>query len=154
MKCIYMILTSNYSESCNRIVLSKNLIFQGRKVKNFWMASAACGILWEADPGAFLRRANSRKKFYYSSYQMKCISIMLTSNCLKSCNRNVWSKNLGFRGHKLKNSGMSSSSLVTSHDADLFFFVLQFPVIEEYFFKLPLKLIFNTIHDFAYIHIS
>ena len=35
-----------------------------------------------------------------------------------------------------------------------FFFVLQFPVIEEYFFKLPLKLIFNTIHDFAYIHIS
>ena len=45
------------------------------------------------------------------------------------------------------------ASEVTSHDADLCFFVLQFPVIEEYFFKLPLKLIFNTIHDFAYIHI-
>ena len=44
MKCICMILTSNRSESCNRNVLSKNMVFQGRKgkVQNFGMASAAC----------------------------------------------------------------------------------------------------------------
>ena len=42
MKCICMILTSNRSESCNRNVLSKNMVFQGRKgkVQNFGMASA------------------------------------------------------------------------------------------------------------------
>ena len=42
MKCISMILTSNCSKSCNRNILSKNLVFQGREVKNFGMASAAC----------------------------------------------------------------------------------------------------------------
>ena len=42
MKCISMILTSNCSESCNRSVLSQNLVFQVPKVKNFRMANAAC----------------------------------------------------------------------------------------------------------------
>ena len=64
-----ILLTSNCTESCNRNVLSKTLVFQGRKVKNFGMASAACVTSYRvprADPRAFLiRRANSRKKFYY-----------------------------------------------------------------------------------------
>ena len=42
MKYISMILTSNCSESCNRKVLSKNLVIQEGRVKNFGMASAAC----------------------------------------------------------------------------------------------------------------
>ena len=37
-----MIFTSNCSELCNRNLLSKNLVFQGPKVKNFRMANAAC----------------------------------------------------------------------------------------------------------------
>ena len=40
MKYTSMILTSNCWESCNRNVLSKNLVFQGRKFKNFWVAKA------------------------------------------------------------------------------------------------------------------
>ena len=42
MKFIHMILTSNYSESWERNVERKNLVFRQRKVKNFGMASAAC----------------------------------------------------------------------------------------------------------------
>ena len=44
--------------------------------------------------------------FYYSSPQMKCISMILTSNCSESCKRNVLSKNLVFQGRKVKNFGM------------------------------------------------
>ena len=52
MKCISMILTSNCSELCIRSVLNKKLVFQGRKVKNFGMASAR----------AFLRREKFEKE--------------------------------------------------------------------------------------------